>query len=128
MAPPFVQITLCPGPAQEPRCHVGGTDGVQGAESPPQVVPGHDWHILRSQEMLCTAPAAIKHSCSPAAPQCIPNRLLTLQPLTYLPFHMFTYVQTPPHAPSLQTPYLPSNALLSHPIHSLPHLQHTLTT
>lgn len=73
MAPPFTQGTLCPGlwqshPAQEPHSHLGGTDGVRGADSPPQVVPGHDWHIFRSQEMLCTAPAVIKHCCFSAAP------------------------------------------------------------
>lgn len=53
MAPPFTQGTLCPGPwqsypAQEPHCHLGGTDGVRGEDSPPQVVPGHDGHIFRS--------------------------------------------------------------------------------
>ncbi|XP_014395514.1 PREDICTED: LIM domain-containing protein A-like [Myotis brandtii] len=86
-------------------------DGVQGAESPPQVVPGHDWHIPRSQEMLCTAPAVIKYCCPPAASQGITHRPLTLQPLTYLPVcHIHS------HAPSWK-----------HPTHPQTHFPYTHT-
>ena len=95
-------------------CHVRGSGRSTGAESPPQVAPGHDWHILRSQEMLCTAPPVIKHCCSPAAPQCVPHRPLTLQSSHTFHSPMFTLVHTAPHAPSLETPYLPSITHLYH--------------
>lgn len=85
----------------------GGTDGVRGADSPPQAVPGHDWHIFRSQEMLCTAPAVIKHGCFPAAPQRIPK---TPNPpaLTYLPLHhVNSRANTPNMQPHLKRPIYP---------------------
>lgn len=93
-------ITAIPSPGSVLPC--GVMDGVQEAESPPQVVPGHDWHIPRSQEMLCTAPAVIKCCCSPAASQGITHSPLTLQPLTYLPVcHIHS------HAPSWKHPTHP---------------------
>lgn len=102
-------ITAIPSPGSVLPC--GGMDGVQGAESPPQVVPGHDWHIPRSQEMLCTAPAVIKCCCSPAASQGITHSPLTLQPLTYLPVcHIHS------HAPSWK-----------HPTHPQTHFPYTHT-
>lgn len=71
MAPPFPQGALCPGPSQpcsgQGSCCHGGW-GAPGAESPPQVVPGHDWHILRSQKVLCAAPAVIRCCWSPKPP------------------------------------------------------------
>lgn len=89
-----------------------------GGREPAQVVPGHDWHILRSQEMLCTAPAVIKCYCSPAASPSITHSPLTLQPLTYLPVcHVHS------HAPSWKHPTYPQTHT-----HILPHLQLTLTT
>ena len=64
--------------------------------------------------MLCTAPPVIKHCCSPAAPQCVPHRPLTLQSSHTFHSPMFTLVHTAPHAPSLETPYLPSITHLYH--------------
>lgn len=107
-------------------CHVGGMERVQGAESPPQVVPRNEWHILRSQEMLCTAPAVIKHCCSPAAPQCIPCRPLTPQPLTYLPRSQVHSCANTPTRTLWEHPTYPQTHLYTSLIHTFPHLQHTL--
>lgn len=111
---PCVQALLSHTQPRSQCCHVGGTDGLQGAESPPQVVPGYNWHILRSQEMLCTAPAVIKHCFSPAAPQRTPHRPLTSSLSHTFQSPMFTHVQTPLHTHSLDMPYLASNTPLSH--------------
>lgn len=128
MALPFNQDTLSPGPSQPHPAQEsvlpwgGGMEGVQGAESPPQVVPGHDWHILRSLEMLCTAPAVIKHSCFPAAPQHIPCRPLTLQPLTYSQ----SCANTPTRTLSGHTLLTLTHTSITSLSQTFSHLQHTL--
>lgn len=80
------------------------------------MVPRHEWHTLRSQEMLCTAPTVIKHCCPPAAPQCVPHQPPTLQPSYTFHSLIFTQAQTAPHAPSLKMPHLPSITPQSHPL------------
>lgn len=102
---PCVQALLLYTQPRSQGCHVRGNGQSIGAESPPQVVPGHDWYILRSQEMLCTAPTVIKHCCSPVAPQCVPHRPLTLQSSHTFHSPTLTLLHTAPHAPSLETPY-----------------------
>lgn len=122
-----IQVLLSHTQPRSQCCHVGGMEGVQGAESPPQVVPGNEWHILRSQEMLCTAPAVIKHCRSPAAPQCIPCRPLTPQPLTYLPCsQVHSCANTPTRTLFGNTLLTLKHTSITSLIHTFPHLQHTL--